>query len=285
MSIPFTHAQTRADDAEKPILANLRLPSSSNRRPDAGWPVLLLISGLDSYRTDNTARTTAHCASGLAALCVDIPGTADSPAAARDPGASDRVFASVLDWIATNGRDEELGLDPARVVARGCSTGGYHALRLAHTHADRLLAVVCHGGACHYMFEPGWIAAQDHMEYPFGLAEALAWKFGFRRASDLDRAREEADVEAYARDAKGIFSLEVGRDAGMLDGGSCRLLIVNGLEDSVFPIEDSWLVASRGRPKEIRLLEDRRHMGNPEGDEIAVEWASEVVEQADGRSK
>ncbi|KAK6189547.1 Cut9-interacting protein scn1 [Pestalotiopsis sp. IQ-011] len=158
-------------------------------------------------------------------------------------------------------------------------TCGYHALRLAHAHADRLLAVVCHGGACHYMFDPGWVAAQDHMEYPFGLAGALAWKFGFRRASDLDKAREEADVEAYAREAKGTFSLEGGRA-----GGSCRLLIVNGLEDSVFPIEDSWLVASRGRPKEVRLLEDRRHMGNPGRDEITVEWASEVVKQADGRS-
>lgn len=282
VAIPFAHAAPGIDDPEKPILANLRLPSSNSSKR-RGWPVLLLISGLDSYRTDSTARTAAHCASGLAVLCVDIPGTADSPAAARDPGASDRVFSSVLDWIAAKGKDE-FGLDPARVVARGCSTGGYHALRLAHTHAGRLLAVICHGGACHYMFEPGWVAAQDHMEYPFGLAEALAWKFGFRRAGD-DTAKEEADVEAYAREAKGIFSLEVGRDAGMLDGDSCRLLIVNGLEDSVFPIEDSWLVASRGRPKEVRLLEDRGHMGNPGGDEIAVEWASEVVRQADERSR
>ncbi|KAF7538394.1 hypothetical protein G7054_g2968 [Neopestalotiopsis clavispora] len=290
VAIQFSHAKAGVDEADRPILANLRIPSSSSspqQKPPNGWPILLLISGLDSYRSDSTTRTTAHLATGLAVLNVDIPGTADSPAAASDPSASDRLFSSVLDWIATTGRDE-FQLDAARVVARGCSTGGYHALRLAHTHADRLLAVICHGGACHYMFEPDWIRAQDHMEYPFGLAEALAWKFGFRRRVQRNTSNdetisfsEEPDVEAYAREAGNRFSLETGQDAGMLDRRSCRLLIVNGLEDSVFPIEDSWLVASRGRPKEVRLLENRRHMGNPGGDEIAVEWASEVVRQAD----
>ncbi|ETS83265.1 hypothetical protein PFICI_05141 [Pestalotiopsis fici W106-1] len=281
VAIPFTHAKAGVDAAERPILANLRIPSSSSsscssQKPDASsWPVLVLISGLDSYRSDSTTRTTAHTATGLAVLAVDIPGTADSPAAAGDPSASDRLFSSVLEWIATTGR--------------GCSTGGYHALRLAHTHSEHLLAVICHGGACHYMFEPDWIRAQDHMEYPFGLAEALAWKFGFRRQrldkTNSSRSEEEADVAAYVGEAKKRFSLEDGLDAGMLNGRSCRLLIVNGLEDSVFPIEDSWLVASRGRPKEVRLLENRRHMGNPGGDEIAVEWAREVVRQAGGINK
>lgn len=151
VAIQFSHAKAGVDEADRPILANLRIPSSSSspqQKPPNGWPVLLLISGLDSYRSDSTTRTTAHLATGLAVLNVDIPGTADSPAAAGDPSSSDRLFSSVLDWIATTGKDE-FQLDPARVVARGCSTGGYHALRLAHTHADRLLAVICHGGACH----------------------------------------------------------------------------------------------------------------------------------------
>jgi len=30
------------------------------------------------------------------------------------------------------------------------------------------------------MFDAEWIRAQDQMEYPFALAEALAYKFGYR---------------------------------------------------------------------------------------------------------
>jgi hypothetical protein len=47
------------------------------------------------------------------------------------------------------------------------STGGYYGMRMAHTHADRLLAVVSQGGGCHRMFDKDWIKAQDKMEYPY----------------------------------------------------------------------------------------------------------------------
>jgi hypothetical protein len=40
---------------------------------------------------------------------------------------------------------------------------------------------------------------------------------------------------------------------------------VNGIEDSVFPIEDSLLAASHGNPKEVRLASGAGHMGRLEG--------------------
>ena len=42
------------------------------------------------------------------------------------------------------------------------------------------LVVVAQGGGGHQMFDAEWIRAQDQMEYPFALAEALAYKFGYR---------------------------------------------------------------------------------------------------------
>jgi acetyl esterase/lipase len=87
-------------------------------------------------------------------------------------------MSSILDWVAANAAN--YSFDLIRIVARGISTGGYYAMRIAHTHADRLFAVVAQGGGCHYMFEPEWIRAQNQMEYPFALAEALAYKFGYR---------------------------------------------------------------------------------------------------------
>jgi pimeloyl-ACP methyl ester carboxylesterase len=274
VAIPFAHAAA-VDVASQPIYANLRIPTGE--KPPRGWPVLLFICGLDAYRSDHTSRTDLHVANGFATLSVDIPGTADSPAQPNDPTSADRLFSSVLDWIAA--QKGEHGLDDSRVVARGISTGGYNALRIAHTHADRLYAAVCHGGGCHYMFDEEWIRAQNHMEYPFALSNALAYKFGYRNSKAADVAtRDRENVEAYIKDAKKTFSLE---DNGKwLDGKCCRLFIVNGVEDSIFPIEDSLLVASRGRAKELRMQEGKAHMGNPGGEEIVLEWINDVMKQS-----
>lgn len=44
-------------------------------------------------------------------------------------------MSSVLDWVAAN--VGTYGCNPERVLARGISTGGYYAFRIAHTHANR----------------------------------------------------------------------------------------------------------------------------------------------------
>ena len=91
------------------------------------------------------------------------------------------------------------------------------------------------------MFDAAWIAAQNQMEYPFALAEALAYKFGYR---DMDY---EAAVARYAADGR-KFSLV---DSGIVGKPSCRLLAINGMEDSIFPIEDSLIVATQGDKKDL----------------------------------
>ena len=89
----------------------------------------------------------------------------------------------------------EYSFNTAKIVARGISTGGYYAFRAAHTHADRLFAVVAQGGGCHHMFDADWIHAQNQMEYPFALADALAYKFGYREPDP------DAAIAQYAADA------------------------------------------------------------------------------------
>jgi dipeptidyl aminopeptidase/acylaminoacyl peptidase len=176
VSEPFTHSDVDAGDLERPIEAYLRLPNGD--RPASGWPVLLFICGLDAYRTDHTPRTQQHVDRGFATLSFEIPGTGDCPAAPNDPAAPDRLMSSIIDWVEEN--FSRYAFDTQKIVARGISTGGYYAFRVAHTHAKRLFAVVAQGGGCHHTFDPDWIRAQDQMEYPFALAEALAWKFGYR---------------------------------------------------------------------------------------------------------
>lgn len=98
----------------------------------------------------------------MAVIVVEIPGTGDSPALANDPLSPDRQWSSLLDWV-----DEQKGIDSKRVFAWGFSTGGFYAIRLAHTHSNRFAGVVAHGGGCHYMFDRRWLDAVNHLEYPF----------------------------------------------------------------------------------------------------------------------
>lgn len=263
VEIPFAHAEPAAGDRAAPIPAYLRVPAETP--PEGGWPVVLFICGLDAYRTDHTYRTQAHVERGCAVLSLEIPGTGDCPAAPGDPTSSERLMSSVLDWVVEHAGKR--GLDPARIIARAVSTGGYHAFRVAHTHAERLFGAVAQGGGCHRMFEPAWIHHQDQMEYPFALAEALAWKFGYR---DADPA---AALARYAHEGR-KFSLV---DSGVVGTPSCRLLVINGMEDSIFPVEDSLLVATDGAGKDLVIRGDRRHMGNPGAEEEIYRWIDDVL--------
>ena len=261
--LPFTHADTAAGDSDAPVQAYLRVPSGE--RPPAGWPVVLFICGLDAYRTDHTPRTQQHVDQGCATLSFEIPGTGDCPAAPGDPASPDRLMSSVLDWV--TGSAGQYGFDKDKIVARGISTGGYYAFRIAHTHAQRLFAVVAQGGGAHHMFDPGWIDAQDQMEYPFALAEALAFKFGYR---DTDYPAAVAQYRAEGRK----FSLA---DAGLLTTPTCKLLVIDGMEDSIFPIEDNFLVAVQGDKKDLVARGDRGHMGNPGAEDIVCDWIADAI--------
>ena len=263
VSIPFTHASPAAGDLDAAIPAYLRLPRGA--RPAGGWPVLLFICGLDAYRTDHTPRTQAHVDAGCATLSFEIPGTGDCPAAPADPSSPDRLMSSVIDWVTAN--DARYGFDPGKIIARGISTGGYYAFRVAHTHAGQLFAVVAQGGGAHHMFDAEWIRAQDQMEYPFALAEALAYKFGYR---DADPA---SAVARYAAEAH-RFSLV---DSDVIGTPACRLLVINGMEDSIFPIEDSIIVATRGDNQDLIARGNRGHMGNPGAEELLYQWISNAI--------
>ena len=261
--VPFDHADPSAGDRHTDIQAYLRIPKGE--KPKAGWPVVLFICGLDAYRTDHTPRTQQHVDAGYATLSFEIPGTGDCPAAPEDPTSPDRLMSSVLDWVAATASSYDF--DPEKIIARGISTGGYYAFRVAHTHADRLFCAVAQGGGCHHMFDAPWIGAQGQMEYPFALAEALAYKFGYRDTN------HPAAVVRYAAESR-KFSLV---DTGIIGNPTCRLLVINGMEDSIFPIEDSILVATEGDGKDLIARGSRGHMGNPGAEELLYQWIDKVT--------
>ncbi|KAF2123922.1 pigment biosynthesis protein Ayg1 [Dothidotthia symphoricarpi CBS 119687] len=257
IEIPHKHA-ANGDGDNIPLY--IRKPSGPGP-----FPTILLITGLDGHRPDNTERTQEHLDRGWATVICDIPGTTvDCPANKRDPLSPDRLFTSILEWIA-----ETSYLDNKKVIAWGLSAGGYYAIRLAHTHKAQLLGSVGHGAGSHHYIGREWLEQIDKHEYPFGLEEAYIQKYGYK------------DFEEMKTRCQDEFSLVSGKGEGVAVVGmgmrSCRLLLVNGELDGCMPIEDSTLLSEYGTSKEIRVVKGRAHMGYPEANGIVYPWLEEVM--------
>jgi hypothetical protein len=229
------------------IVGHLHRPPREGR-----VPVVVQWGGIDSFKEDR--RPEPYLAAGFAVLAIDMPGVGDAPIAGSEKG--EELWNGVFDWIAT-----APGLDAARIVVVGASTGGYWATKLAHTHRDRIAAAVNHGGPAHFAFQADWIARASRGEYPFELAETLACAFGRQTAAQwLDYAPRLSLL-----------------DQGILDRPCAPLLCVNGIDDSVFPIDDMYLLLRHGGPKSARFFPGG-HMGHdPKLFPTIVDWITQRV--------
>ena len=171
INVPFLQRKAAQGEKES-IPVYVRLPSSY--RGDGGSPVVILMTGLDGYRPDNTVRCNEFLARGWAVVVVEIPGTADCPADPADPESPDRLWESLLQWMDTYNQkphptyEEEWikTFDMKRVMVWGLSAGGYYAVRIAHTHSRRLAGVVAQGAGVHYFYDQKWLERVDGHEYP-----------------------------------------------------------------------------------------------------------------------
>ena len=228
------------------VIADLRTPKAGS----PPFPLVIHWGGIDSFKEER--RSEPYLAAGLAALAVDMPGVGDAPiTGSRD---AERLWGPIFDWVAT--RDE---LDGTRIAVHGGSTGGYWAAKLAHTHRDRIRAAVNHGGPAHFAFQPDWIARAQIGEYPFELAETLASAFGARSYDD------------WVAMAPSLSLLE----QGILEQPCAPLLLVNGKHDTIFPVEDMYLLLEHGNPKSARIYAGEAHMGGPQAMGAIVAWLTE----------
>ncbi|KAJ5689248.1 Heptaketide hydrolyase ayg1 [Penicillium macrosclerotiorum] len=250
--IPHTHA-AGADGAHIPLYIRLPEEASAEHRV----PVVLIMTGLDGYRPDNSQRTHEIIDRGWATVIVEIPGTADSPADPADPDSPDRLWSSVLDYMAT--RPE---LDMSRVAVWGLSAGGFYAIRAACTHRERLAGSVAHGPGSHHFLGKEWLSRVNDHEYPFTITPCWAEKYGY------------SSTEEFEENAQKKFSLI---ETGVMDQPNCRLLLLNGVDDGVVPIEDSLVLFNHGGPKEGRFFEGTVHMGYPHTLPVAYKWLEEVL--------
>ncbi|QDS75204.1 hypothetical protein FKW77_000006 [Venturia effusa] len=252
--IPFKDS-ANGDGSSIPLY--VRTPQTAAKENPV--PVILLITGLDGHRPDNSERTDEFIKRGWATVICDIPGVADCPSNKRDPLAPERLFTTILDYIKNVPQ-----FDARKVIAWGLSAGGYYAIRLAHTHANSLAGAVGHGAGTHHYIGPEWLSHVHHHEYPFSLREAYLGKYGYDSWDEL------------VANCQNDYSLVTN---GMLDQKCCRLLLVNGMLDGCMPIEDSMLLAEYGTPKEMRFVRERAHMGYPEANGLVFPWLEEIIER------
>jgi esterase FrsA len=212
------------------IAAHLRRPAV-----EAHPAVVVSWGGIDSYKEER--RADPFLARGHAVLAVDMPGAGEAPL--RGSLDAERMWDAIFDWIAARS-----DLDPTRIGLFGGSMGGYWATKLAHTHRERIRAAVSHGGPAHHAFQASWIERSRSSDYPFDLVETLAWSFGF------------ASADEYVAFAPRLSLL----DQGILDRPCAPLLLVNGMDDTVFPVADQELLLTHGSPKSVRLFPGG-HMG------------------------
>jgi dienelactone hydrolase len=247
--IPHTH---RNSSEGSTIPAYHLVPDHASK--DSPVPMVIIFTGLDGYRTELAVWMEGWRQNGVATLVLEIPGTGDCPAAASDPTSPDRLYSSLFDWVA-----QQSGIDQKKVAIWAFSTGGYYAIRVAHTHAKSLAGVVALGGGCHHMFDREWLDHVNHLEYPFDLANTLAYKWGYGD-----------DVELFKKEGSDKFSL---LKDGTLDKPECaRLLLVNGTEDEIFPIDDYYVALQHGGVKEARFVPGIKHMGEPMSFFIILRW-------------
>jgi esterase FrsA len=221
-------------------------------RAGGGWPVVVVWGGIDGFKEER--RFDTYLRRGLAVLAIDMPGVGDAPLAGSED--AERMWDSIFDWIGTRA-----DLDVGRVAVVGQSTGGYWAAKLAHTHRERLRAAVDHGGCTHHAFEADWIARAQFGEYAFELAETLASAFG---------------RSTYAEWVEYAPRLSLLRQ-GVLDQPCAPLLLVNGLQDSIFPIADMYLLLEHGSPKAARFYPGGHMGGSPDVEPTIAGWLQQQL--------
>jgi len=216
------------------ITAYLRVPEGQTKAP-----LVIGISGLDSRKEDVMALGDAYLARGMALLAIDMPGTGEAPVALA--AGADRVFSTVLDWVA--GRDN---LDASRVVVQGRSWSGYWAAMLAVTERERLSGAVMHGGPIHHYFQPQWLAPSlESHEYLYDYLPATAALFNVETLDEVLMAAPE-------------YSLQM---RGVLGQRAAPLLLINGARDSQIPIADVELLAATYPQSSVWINPEGGHMG------------------------
>ncbi|EPQ26466.1 uncharacterized protein PFL1_06114 [Pseudozyma flocculosa PF-1] len=254
VDIPFNNAPPCSSALVIPAYVTAPKPPAKSTR------VILIIGGLDLYKTGPLQMISEVCDMGYTVVHVDMPGTGDCPITGKGTEDDRALWKSILDWI-----DEQKGprgWSEEGIYAWGLSSGAYHSVKLSRYERQRVKEVLVHGTASHYTFNADWLESADHLYYSVAYWSSIAKAFGYH------------DKHEFARECQRYSLL----NQGLLDRPGTRLTVINGIEDSVVPIDDSILLSSRGTGATLLLFAGEDHMGLPSAEPfLKTFWRSRLT--------
>ena len=222
----------------KEIIGYLQLPKNAH----GPVPLVIAVNGLDSRKEDLTESFRAILPYGIAVLAVDGPGTGQSPI--KVTVNSDRMLSRVIDYAQS--RPE---IDKNRLALHGVSWGAYWATKMAIVEHARLRGTSAQSPPVDKFFQKEFLSHSllGNREYLFDQVPALMSIF-----QDIHTVEE---LEEFFPKMSLV-------QQGLLGKPMAPMLIIGGVKDTQVPIDDLYLLLSKGDvPKEAWINPQGGHLG------------------------
>jgi len=226
----------------KEIIGYLRLPKDAK----GSVPLVIAVNGLDSRKEDLTESFSAILPFGIGYLAVDGPGTGQNPIKVSET--ADRMLSRVIDYAQS--RPE---VDKNRIALHGVSWGAYWATKMAIVERARLKGASAQSPPTDKFFQKDLFSNKllGNHEYLFDQVPALMNIL--EGVHTLDELGEFLPKLSLVRE-------------DLLGKPMAPMLIIAGVLDTQVPIEDEYLLLSKGDvPKEAWINPHGGHLGRQVG--------------------
>ena len=247
----------------KEITAYLRLPKNTK----GPVPLVIAINGLDSRKEDLAESFGAILPFGVGYLAVDGPGTGQNPVKVSET--ADRVLSKVIDYAQS--RPE---IDKNRIAIHGVSWGAYWATKMAIVERARLRGCSAQSPPIDKFFQKDFIVNSlvGNREYLFDQVPALM--------SIMEGVHSLDEMEEFMPKLSLVHE-------GLLGKPMAPMLVIAGVLDTQVPIDDEWLLLSKGDvPKDAWINPRGGHLGRQVGvwpdplifKQVIIPWLVKTLE-------
>ena len=247
----------------KEIIGYLRLPKNAT----GPVPLVIAVNGLDSRKEDLTESFGAILPFGIGFLAVDGPGTGQAPIKVSET--SERMLSRVVDYAQS--RPE---IDKTRIAFHGVSWGAYWATKMAIVERARLRGASAQSPPVDRFFQKDFLmnSLLGNREYLFDQVPALMNIL--EGVHTLDEMREFLPKMSLVQQ-------------GLLGKPMAPMLILAGVLDTQVPIEDEYLLLSKGDvPKDAWINPHGGHLGRQVGvwpdprifKEVIIPWLVKTLQ-------
>ena len=226
----------------KEIIGYLRLPKNAK----GPVPLVIAVNGLDSRKEDLAESFGAILPFGVGYLAVDGPGTGQNPIKVSET--ANRMLSAVIDYAQS--RPE---IDKNRIAMHGVSWGAYWATKMAIVEHARLRGCSAQSPPVDKFFQRDFLmnSLRGNREYLFDQIPALM--------SIME------GVHSFDEMADFMPKLSLVNE-GLLGKPMAPMLILAGVLDTQVPIEDEYLLLSKGDvPKDAWINPRGGHLGRQVG--------------------